>query len=146
MFRGLTDDMGGNVFQCYEEQDDRRQYAKTIEALDAYAKKNLSYTADLSPIFAATMTEPKIERPVAIEEGADKLDKMIFAEEAKEYVKRTRSLKSNLCDDTGMYRTVRSANPTYRERKSTRIDQVVDPIARDLETRFNTCLGFKRTE
>jgi hypothetical protein len=97
MFRGLTDDMGGNVFQCYEEQDDRRQYAKTIEALDAYAKnKNLSYTADLSPIFAATMTEPKIERPVTIEEGADKLDEMIFAEEVKEYFKRTQSLKSNL--------------------------------------------------
>jgi hypothetical protein len=35
------------------------------------------------------------------------------------------------CDDTGMYRTVRSAHPTYRERESTRIDQVVDPIAHD---------------
>ena len=35
------------------------------------------------------------------------------------------------CDDTGMYHTVRSANPTYRERESTRIDQVVDPIAHD---------------
>jgi hypothetical protein len=50
------------------------------------------------------------------------------------------------CDDTGMYHTVRSANPTYRERKSTRIDQVVDPIARDSETRFDTCLGLKRPE
>jgi hypothetical protein len=47
------------------------------------------------------------------------------------------------CDDTGMYRTVRSANPTYRERESTRIDQVVDPIARDSETRFDTCQGLK---
>jgi hypothetical protein len=95
-FKGLTDDMGGNVFQCYEEQDDRRQYAKTIEALDAYAKKNLSYTADLAPLFATKMTAPSIERPVTIAEGADKLEEMIFAEEVKEYVKRTRSLKSNL--------------------------------------------------
>jgi hypothetical protein len=50
------------------------------------------------------------------------------------------------CDDTGMYRTVRSAYPTYRERESTRIDQIVDPIARDSETRFNSCLGLKRPE
>jgi hypothetical protein len=63
------------------------------------------------------------------------------------------------CDDTGMYRTVRSANPTYREHESTRIDQVVDPITCDSETRFkhlsgtqtpvwdsNACLGLKRPE
>ncbi len=45
------------------------------------------------------------------------------------------------CDDTGMYRTVRSANPTYRERESTRIDQVVDPTACDSETRFKHLSG-----
>jgi hypothetical protein len=50
------------------------------------------------------------------------------------------------CDDTGMCRTVRNAYPTYRELESTRIDQIVDPIARDAETRFNTCLGLKRPE
>jgi hypothetical protein len=37
----------------------------------------------------------------------------------------------------------RSADPTYRERESTRIYQVVNSIARDLETRFDTCLGLK---
>jgi hypothetical protein len=45
-----------------------------------------------------------------------------------------------------MYRTVRSANPTYREHESTRIDQVVDPIACDSETPVwdsNTCMGLK---
>ncbi len=47
------------------------------------------------------------------------------------------------CDDTGMYRKVRSANPTYREHESTSYDQVVDPITCDSETRFNTCLGLK---
>jgi hypothetical protein len=50
------------------------------------------------------------------------------------------------CDDTGMYSTARSAYPTYRERESTQIDQIVDSIARDSETRFNTCLGLKRPE
>ncbi|KAI2501022.1 hypothetical protein MHU86_13434 [Fragilaria crotonensis] len=48
-----TDDMNGHVFQCFEEQSDRRQYAKTIEALDGYVKKNLTYSADMAPLFAS---------------------------------------------------------------------------------------------
>ena len=88
--------MCGHVFECFEEQDDRRQYGKTVEALDAYARKTLSYTADLAPLFASTMTVPTIERPDNIAEEANKLEEMIFAEEVKEYAKRTRMLKSNL--------------------------------------------------
>ncbi|KAI2502818.1 Reverse transcriptase (RNA-dependent DNA polymerase) [Fragilaria crotonensis] len=42
------------------------------------------------------MAAPTIERPDNIVEAADKLKEMIFAEEVKEYVKRTRTLKSNL--------------------------------------------------
>jgi hypothetical protein len=34
----------------------------------------------------------------------------------------------------------------YHERESTRIDQVVDSIACDSETRFDACLGLKRPE
>jgi hypothetical protein len=88
--------MGGNVFECYEEQDDRRQYTKTVEVLDAYAKKTLSYAADLAPLFSAKMTAPSIDRPPPFEEGANKLEEMIYAEEVKEYVKRARTLTSNL--------------------------------------------------
>ncbi|KAI2510045.1 Reverse transcriptase (RNA-dependent DNA polymerase) [Fragilaria crotonensis] len=88
--------MSGHVFECFEEQNDRRQYGKTVEALDAYARKTLSYSADLAPLFATTMMAPTIERPDDIVEDAGKLEEMIFAEEVKEYVKRTRTLKSNL--------------------------------------------------
>jgi hypothetical protein len=49
-FKGNTEGMCGHVFECYEEQDDRRQYLTTVEALDAYACKTLSYTADLAPL------------------------------------------------------------------------------------------------
>ena len=96
VFKGNTEEMCGHVFECYEEQDDRRQYAKTVETLDAYARKTLHYSADLAPLFAATMIAPTIERPKNIVKDADAVTAMIFAEEAKEYVKRTRSLKSNL--------------------------------------------------
>ena len=96
IFTGNTDGMSGHVFECFEEQDDRRQYGKTVEALDAYARKTLSYSADLAPLFASNMAAKTIERPDNIVEAADKLEEMIFAEEVKEYVKRTRTLKSNL--------------------------------------------------
>jgi hypothetical protein len=96
IFKGDTEDMNGNVFQCYEEQVDRRQYAKTVEALDAYVKKKLTYSADLAPLFATTMRTPTIDLPGDLAPGAGDTMKMIFAEEVKEYVKRTRVLASNV--------------------------------------------------
>jgi hypothetical protein len=74
VFKGNTEGMCGHVFECYEEQDDRRQYSKTIEALNAYVKKTLPYTADLASLFAATITAPNIDRPDIIDDDADKLD------------------------------------------------------------------------
>jgi hypothetical protein len=50
--------MNGNVFECHEEQTDRRQYAKTLEALQGYVKKNLKFADDIAPLFAATMVRP----------------------------------------------------------------------------------------
>jgi hypothetical protein len=49
-FKGDTEGMNANVFQCYEEQTDRRQFSKTIEALEAYTKKNLKFAEDLAPL------------------------------------------------------------------------------------------------
>ena len=46
-FKGNTEGMCGHVFECFvEEQNDRQQYGKTVEALDAYARKTLPYSAD----------------------------------------------------------------------------------------------------
>ena len=36
-FKGATTEMNGNVFECYNEQTVRRQYAKAVEALKEYA-------------------------------------------------------------------------------------------------------------
>ena len=83
-FKGNTEEMNGNVFECYEEVDDHLQYGNTIEALDAYARKNLFYSADLAPLFAKKATVPSIERPEETDEEADTLSGMIFAEEVEE--------------------------------------------------------------
>ena len=57
-FKGDTEGMNGNVFECYEEQNDRRQFMRTREALDGYVKKTLKFVEDLSPLFAEEMEEP----------------------------------------------------------------------------------------
>jgi hypothetical protein len=88
--------MNGNVFQCPEEQRDGTQYAKTVEALDAYVKKTLTYSADLAPLFAAKHGAPTVALPVEVAASAGELARMIFQGEVKEYVKRTRALQSNL--------------------------------------------------
>ena len=62
-FKGDTEGMNAIVFQCYEEQSDRRQFVKTKDALDAYVKKNLKYNEDLASLFADVMTMPEFEMP-----------------------------------------------------------------------------------
>ena len=96
VFKGSTDAMNGHVFECYDEQSDRCQYAKTVEALEGYVKKTLKYSEDLAPLFAENMKVPTLTMPEEPGTEAGKTAEMIFTEEIKEYVKRTRTLKSNL--------------------------------------------------
>ena len=88
--------MNGNVFECYEEQGDRRQYAKTLEALDGYVKKSCKFPQDMASLFAADMKEPTLAKPANLAQDADETDKAIWAEELKEFVKRRRELQNNL--------------------------------------------------
>ena len=94
-FKGSTPEMAGNVFECYEEKGDTRQYRKTLEALGSYAKKTCKFPQDLAPLFADDMKEPSIAKPSNPAKDADETDKAIWNEELKEYMKRTRELKNN---------------------------------------------------
>jgi hypothetical protein len=87
-FKGTTPEMNGNVFECYDEQTDCRQYMKTIEAL--------KYAEDLAPLFAAKMKIPTLEKPTRLGEEADKTDIAIWNEDVRDYAKRKRVLCGNL--------------------------------------------------
>jgi hypothetical protein len=50
----------------------------------------------LGATFAATIKAPEVEQPDNIATDADKLTEIIFAEEVKEFVNRTRTLKSTV--------------------------------------------------
>ena len=62
--------MNGHVFQTLEEQPNRVQFKKTMEALETYAKTKLTFVEDLAPLFAFTMGDPQVPLPADIPEDA----------------------------------------------------------------------------
>ena len=93
--------MNGNAFECYDEQTYRRQYIKTVQALESHAKKMFKCSKDLAPLFA---TQPRLPllvappKPAKTSEGKepDEGDVELWREEIKELAKRKRILHSNL--------------------------------------------------
>jgi hypothetical protein len=98
-FKGTTTEMNdGNVFECYDEQTDRRhQFAKTVKALEGYVKKNLKYAEDLAPLFATESKLPVlVEKPEKPGDNADKVDLEIWKEDIRDLSKRKGVLHGNL--------------------------------------------------
>jgi hypothetical protein len=96
-FKGDTEGMNGHVFQCYEERSDPVQFTRTMEALHAYTKKELK-TTDLGTLFGSTPTLPTIAKPKKLLDAdkGDEIEEAILKEEVKQYVYRTKELKSNM--------------------------------------------------
>ena len=87
--------MNGHVFQCFHEQNDRKQFKKTVEALGEYANKNLKFSRDLSPLFEDTIASPSIPMPQDLPTTASRVEAEVWKEEIKEYTKQRRELKNN---------------------------------------------------
>ena len=88
--------MNSNVFECYDKQTDRRQFAKTVEALKGYVKKNLKYPKDLASLFATKSKLPELEKSPKPGADADKVDLEIWKEDITDLSKRKRVLRGNL--------------------------------------------------
>jgi Reverse transcriptase (RNA-dependent DNA polymerase) len=93
--------MEGHVFECYEEQTDRRQFRKTVDALECYAKKTMKYPEDLAPLFATSSTLPvlaKPPRPLPVPPAtvAAEDDLEIWKEDLRNLSKRKSVLRGNL--------------------------------------------------
>jgi hypothetical protein len=95
-FTGDTVEMNNHVFECCNEQNDKRQYAKTLEALEAYVKKNISRPEDLAPLFADPMASPCVKKPTKPEKDSDEVDLLIYQEEIKAHVKHKFLLTGNV--------------------------------------------------
>ena len=90
--------MNGNVFECFEEQVDRRQYSKTLQALNAYSRKTMEGAADLASLFDDTPTQPELAEPVNLTEAelTSEVKKLIFQEKVKRFVQRLNYLEDNI--------------------------------------------------
>jgi hypothetical protein len=83
IFKGSTPEMNNNVFECCDEQSDRRQYSKSLEALQAYVKKNLRHPDDLAKLFGEEMKEPTVAKPTALLTTATEMDKLILSKKSR---------------------------------------------------------------
>ena len=88
--------MSGNVFECYNEQSDRRQYARTVEELEGYVRKHLKNPEDVMSLFAMTPKLPVLEKPPDPGPDADEGDRELWKEDLKDLSKRRRILRGNL--------------------------------------------------
>ena len=88
--------MKGHVFECFEEQYDRRQFAKTRDALRAYVTKISSYPEDFAVLFDDEITEPSMVLPLELPENATSVEKAVWDHELKEFVKRKGAFKGTL--------------------------------------------------
>jgi len=101
-FVGDTPKMNGAVFQTPGETDDRQQFRKTLEALDAYAAGEIGGYKALRVLFSDIKT-PVIEKPASLpkkkgtgEINASEEDRFTWQEETKVYLKDRRQLNENL--------------------------------------------------
>ena len=98
-FKGATEGMNGHTFGCFNKHSDKRQYVKTVEALDQpHATKTYKFPEDFASLFTAEPSAPEITKPKAPpKEGRNEIDNLIFKEQiSKQYVNCCSALKGNL--------------------------------------------------
>ena len=95
-FKGDTEGMNGNVFECFEEQSNRMQFIETCEALEAYAKKTMDHPEDMAALFDEDIDEPTVEVFEDLPADAGETAKAIWNAELREYVRRKVTFKGNL--------------------------------------------------
>ena len=90
--------MHENAFECYDEQTDRRQFSKTVEALESHAKMTFKYSEDLAPLFATESRIPVLPTPHKPSKDTDgketnEADIELWKEVINELAKRKRALR-----------------------------------------------------
>lgn len=92
-FKGSTKGMNGHVFSVYHKSTDKRQFSKTIKALQLFVggSSNFKYADDLEPLFRSQQM-PDIPKP----DSTNEVDVQILKQEVAEYMERRKSLRANL--------------------------------------------------
>jgi len=92
-FKGETSGLNGNVFQLQEESKDPGQFRRTMDAMERYANK--TFDCDFRKLFDK-LEMPTLEKPKQpVGDDVDEVDKQVYHEEVKQYVKEKRNLKQS---------------------------------------------------
>ena len=88
-FEGETPEMNKNVFQALTESNDRRQFTRTMEALERYINKKLKYPGDLRSLYQS-LELPVLVDPVDISatDAQNPAKLLVWSENKKTYLKR----------------------------------------------------------
>jgi hypothetical protein len=89
--------MNRHTFSCFDEHGDKRQYVRTVEALEQFTKKMYKFSDDFASLYAFEPSMPQLDKPKPpLKENRDEADELIFKEEIKQYVNCCAVLKDNL--------------------------------------------------
>ena len=98
-FKGDTPDMNGHVYQTFNENDDKRQFGKTTEALGRWINMNTKNLGDLMTLYT-DLSDPTaaITRPENLDatDAAVPIEQLLWKETVKDYITRRQSLVDNL--------------------------------------------------
>ena len=96
VFKGNTDDMKDNVFQCYRKSPDKQQFTKTVEAFTGYIDRNMDYPEDVASLWKKHNLSA-IKEPVDLTEEQKKIDtkRLIWETHVKAYVWRVEVQEKN---------------------------------------------------
>ena len=88
--------MNGHVFQVFHECNDKRQFTRTMEALEEHFSKTFKHAGDMVTL-TKDLKNPIVEEPPDLaEEETSRLKMAIFEKTVAAYVTRCEILKSNL--------------------------------------------------
>ena len=89
--------MNGHVFQTTAERKNNQQFERTLEALQAYAFKNLDNANDIMPILR-NLKDEEIPEPADIsdEDAKSKLKQRVWEKNVDKYVERVAKLTQNV--------------------------------------------------
>ncbi len=89
--------MNGHIYQTFNENDDKRQFGKTTEALGRWINMNTENSGDLL-VLHTDLEHPPIEKPEPLneEDKDDPVEQLLWKETVKDFITRRQSLVDNL--------------------------------------------------
>jgi hypothetical protein len=96
VFKGNSEGMNGNVFQCHGESTGKQQFLKTVDVLGEHITKTFTHPQDVASVRKSFKIMPLVQPAELSDDDYKKMGKkMIWEASMKTYVKRAVFLEGN---------------------------------------------------